>query len=139
MRVVSSLDELLQLPQDRGVNGFVRRDPLRLQIPAVTPPVLARAQDTLNTLQASCGSLAAAGVMFLALTFGVIKVLYRNPTLLNWRALIELAVVVGLSLALGAVAKTLALAHTRWRFARECRAQHQQLVHHLRNPGDPGR
>ena len=138
MRVVSSLDELLQLPQDRGVNGFVRREPLRLQIPAVTPPALARAQDTLNNLQARCGSLAAAGTMFLALTFGVIKVLYRNPTLLSWRAFIELAVAVGISLALGAVAKTLALALTRWRFARECRAQHRNLVRLMRNPDAPG-
>jgi hypothetical protein len=137
MRIVHSLDELLELPLEPGVNGFRAREPLRLEIPRLASDVSTRAQDSLNRLQERCGSLAAAGVMFLTLVAGVVQVFGRNPTLFSWQAMSELAAVLVISFCLGALAKMAALAITRWQFARRCREQYEvlsRLVH-----GQPAR
>jgi hypothetical protein len=132
MRIVHSLDELLQLPREPGVNGFRAREALRLEIPRLSSDVSTRAQDSLNRLQERCGSLAASSVMFLTLVVGVFKVFDRNSTFLNWRAVFEFAIVLGVSFCLGALAKMAALAFTRWQFTRRCREHYEklsQLVH----------
>ena len=72
--------------------------------------------------------------MFLALIFGVISVFLRNPSLFTGRALLELAVVLVISFCLGAFAKMVALAFTRWQFARRCREQYEELSRMLREP-----
>lgn len=131
MRVVNSLDELLALPNDRRVNGFRKRIPVRLDIPAVTKPVLVRAQYALNDLQERCGSLGAAGFMFVTLLYGVMQVFQRNASLLTMRAALELGAVLAISFAAGALGKYLCMAVTRWQFARRCRAQHRALLSHL--------
>src|SRR5215213_2028957 len=122
MRVVSSLDELLQLPRDKRVNGFRVREPLQLEIPALTRHALHDAQEALNSLQERGGSLASAAVMFIALVYGVIQVFHRNASIGTVRAWLELAAVLVISFCLGALAKTAALAFTRWQFAFRCRA-----------------
>jgi hypothetical protein len=127
MRVVRSLDELLRLPKDRYVNGFHTRVPLALEIKGLARPAQLRAQESLNGLQERCGSLAAAAIMFLALLLGVVKVLHANPSLLSWRALLELAAVLIAAFALGIMAQWVALAVTRWQFAHRCREQHREL------------
>ncbi|HEY6126457.1 MAG TPA: hypothetical protein VIV63_17515 [Steroidobacteraceae bacterium] len=127
MRIVHSLDELLELPREPGVNGYRAREPLRLEIPRLASDVSTRAQDSLNRLQERCGSLAAAGVMFLTLVAGVFKVFTRNPTLFSWQAFGELVAVLVVSFCLGAIAKMIALAVTRWQFARRCREHYEQL------------
>ncbi|HLA70531.1 MAG TPA: hypothetical protein VK624_03405 [Steroidobacteraceae bacterium] len=127
MRVVRSLDELLTLPRDRHVNGFREREPLMLEIPELSRPMLMRAQDALNRLQERGGRLAGAGFMFIALLAGVSKVLHDNGALLSWRAFGELAAVLVVSFALGFAAKWAALVITRWQFAYRCRAQHYLL------------
>jgi len=114
MRVVRSLDELLTLPRDRHVNGFREREPLMLEIPELSRPMLMRAQDALNRLQERGGRLAGAGFMFIALLAGV-------------SASGELAAVLVVSFALGFAAKWAALVITRWQFAYRCRAQHYLL------------
>ena len=53
-----------------SVNGFRRREALQLEIPTLTHHALTDAQDALNSLQERGGSLAAAGMMFLALILG---------------------------------------------------------------------
>jgi hypothetical protein len=126
MRIVHSLDELLQLPGEPTVNGFRAREALRLEIPRIAPDISTRAQDSLNRLQERCGSLAASSVMFLTLVVGVLKVFHRHPTM-TWRAVTEFAAVLLVSFLLGAIAKMVALAITRWQFTRRCRAQHAQL------------
>ena len=127
MRIVHSLDELLELPREPGVNGFRARQSLRLEIPRIASDASTLAQDSLNTLQERCGSVAASGVMFLALVAGVFKVFDRNPTLLSWQALSELAAVLLISFGLGALAKIVALAFTRWQFARRCKEHYERL------------
>ena len=127
MRIVHSLDELLELPREPGVNGFRAREPLRLEIPRISSDVSTLAQDSLNSLQERGGSLAASGVMFLALVAGVFRVFHRNPTLLSWQALSELAAVLVISFGLGALAKMVALAVTRWQFARRCKELYEKL------------
>jgi len=134
MRIVHSLEELLQLPQEPGVNGFRARESLRIEIPRLGSDASTRAQDSLNRLQERCGSLAAAGVMFLALVAGVFKVFHRNPEFLAFATLYELLAVLGISSCLGALAKMIALAVTRWQFARQCREQHDQLSRLLQGP-----
>ena len=134
MRIVHSLEELLDLPSDEHVNGFRRRESLQLEIPTLNDHALTDAQDALNSLQERGGSLAAAGVMFLALIFGVISVFIRNPALFTGRALLEFAVVLGISFCLGAFGKMIALAFTRWQFARRCREQYNELSRMLREP-----
>ena len=134
MRIVHSLDELLELPREPGVNGFRAREPLRLEIPRLASDVSTRAQDSLNSLQERCGSLAASGVMFLALVAGVFKVFHRNPTLLSWQALSELAAVLVISFFLGALAKMVALAITRWQFARRCQEHYEKLSQLVQGP-----
>ena len=131
MRVVNTLDELLTLPKDRRVNGFRKRVPIRLEIPTLAKPILVRAQYELNELQERCGSLGAAGFMFVTLVYGVVRVFDRLASLLSLRAAIELATVLALSLAAGALGKYLALAVTRWQFARRCRVQHRALSSQL--------
>jgi len=134
MRIVHSLEELLDLPSDEHVNGFRRRESLQLEIPTLNDHALTDAQDALNSLQERGGSLAAAGIMFIALVLGVITVFLRNPSLFTGRALLELAAVITISFCFGAVAKMVALAFTRWQFARRCREQYDQLSRMLREP-----
>jgi len=134
MRIVHSLEELLDLPRDEHVNGFRSREALQLEIPTLTHHALTDAQDALNSLQERGGTLAAAGIMFLALIFGVLKVFSRNPSLLTGRALLEFAAVLVISFGLGAVGKMIALAFTRWQFARRCREQYDELSRMLREP-----
>ena len=134
MRIVHSLEELLDLPRDEQVNGFRRRESLQLEIPTFTHHDLTDAQDALNSLQERGGSLAAASIMFLALVFGVIKVFYRNPSMFTGQALLELAAVLVISFALGAIGKMAALAFTRWQFACRCREQYEELSRILREP-----
>ena len=134
MRIVHSLEELLDLPHDEHVNGFRRRESLQLEIPTLTHHALTDAQDALNSLQERGGSLAAAAVMFLALILGVTNIVLRNPSLLTGRALVELTAVLALSFALGVVAKMVALAFTRWQFARRCKEQYEELSRILREP-----
>ncbi len=133
MRIVHSLEELLDLPHDDRVNGYRRRESLQLEIPTLTHHALTDAQDALNSLQERGGSLAAAGIMFLALVAGVAKVLHRN-SIFSTRALLELAAVLVISFCLGAVGKMLALAFTRWQFERRCREQYEELSRILREP-----
>jgi hypothetical protein len=134
MRIVHSLEELLDLPSDEHVNGFRRRESLQLEIPTLNDHALTDAQDALNSLQERGGSLAAAGIMLLALIVGVTNVFLRNPSLFSGRALLELAVVLVVSFSLGAFGKMLALAFTRWQFARRCREQYDELSRLLREP-----
>jgi hypothetical protein len=134
MRVVSSLDELLQLPRDKRVNGFRVREPLVLEIPALTRHALRDAQEALNGLQERRGSFASSAVMFVALLYGVVQVFHRNASILSVRAWLELAVVLGISFCLGALGKAAALAFTRWQFAFRCRAQHRMLSMLLHDP-----
>jgi hypothetical protein len=131
MRVVNTIDELLTLPDDRCVNGYRKRVPVRLEIPALTKPVLVRAQFALNELQERCGSLGAAGFMFVTLLYGVVQVFQRNASLLTLRAALEFGAVLAISFAAGALGKYLCMAVTRWQFARRCRAQYRALLSHL--------
>jgi len=134
MRVVNSLEELLQLPRDRRVNGFGARELLQLEIPVLARAALLRAQGALNNLQERCGCLAGALAMFVVLVAGVIEVIRRNPSLLAWRALYELGLVLIAAFLLGFAAKMTALAITRWQFAHRCRFQHRRLAQLLRTP-----
>jgi hypothetical protein len=127
MRIVHSLDELLELPREPGVNGYGQREALRLEIPTLAYDVSTRAQESLNSLQDRCGSLAAAGVSFLILVAGVFNLFQRNSTLLSLNALAELGVVLVIAFCFGALAKMIALSFTRWQFARRCREQYEVL------------
>ena len=126
MRIVHSLDELLDLPREPAVNGYGAREALRLEIPRLASDATSRAQESLNRLQERGGS-AAAGVMFVMLVAGVFSVFQRNTTMFNLGALTELAVVVVISFCFGALAKMVALSVTRWQFARRCREQYEVL------------
>jgi uncharacterized integral membrane protein len=134
MRVVNSLDELLRLPRDRRVNGFGAREPLQLEIPTLARAALIRAQGALNDLQERCGCLAGAAAMFVVLVFGVIEVFQRNVSLLAWRAISELGIVLVAAFVLGFVGKMAALAITRWQFAHRCRLEHRTLSRLLQPP-----
>lgn len=127
MRIVHSLDELLDLPREPAVNGYGAREALRLEIPKLATDATSRAQESLNRLQERGGSAAAAGVMFVMLVGGVFSVFQRNTAILNFSALAELAVVVVISFCFGALAKMVALSVTRWQFARRCREQYDVL------------
>lgn len=127
MRIVHSLDELLDLPREPGVNGYGTREALRLEIPSLASDASTRAQESLNRLQERCGSLTAAGVMFVLLVGGVFNVFQRNASIFSLGALAELAAVVVISFCSGALAKMMALSFTRWQFARRCREQYEVL------------
>ena len=134
MRIVHSLEELLDLPRDESVNGFRTRQPLRLEIPALEHDTLDDAQDALNSLQERGGSLIAIGVMIAALIFGVFKAIQRNDSLLSGQALLELGVVLVATFVLGTLARASVLAITRWQFARRCREQYEELTRQMRDP-----
>lgn len=116
------------------IGKFRARESLQLEIPAITHYALNDAQDALNSLQERRGSLAGAGLMLLALIFGVTQVFYRNPSMLTGRPLLELAAVLVISFCFGAIAKMIALAFTRWQFTRRCREQYEELSRVLREP-----
>lgn len=137
MRIVHSLDELLILPRDRRVNGLRARTEVRLEIPDIERPALARAQDALNQLQERGGALTGALVMLLLLVLGVIEVLQRHESLLTLRAGAELVAVLALSFALGFVARLASCAYTRWQFGKVCREQHRALAEALMAPVAP--
>jgi hypothetical protein len=137
MRIVHSLDELLILPRDRLVNGLRARTEVRLEIPDIERPVLARAQDALNALQERGGAMAGALVMLLLLTIGVIEVLQRHASLVSLRAGAELAGVLALSFAMGFVGRLASCAFTRWQFGKLCREQHRALAETLMAPASP--
>ena len=134
MRIVHSLEELLDLPSDEHVNGFRRRESLQLEIPTLNDHALTDAQDALNSLQERRVSLAAAGIMLIALVVGIATIFLRNPSLFSARALLEFVAVLVISLCFGAMAKLVALAFTRWQFARRCREQYDELSRMLREP-----
>jgi hypothetical protein len=128
MRIVSSLDELLLLPRDRCVNGFRTRTAVRLEIPDITQPALVRAQDALNELQERGGSITGAVCMLLTLVYGVVLVVQRHESLWNLRGAGELLAALGLSFAVGLVARFASCIHTRWQFRRLCRELHRALA-----------
>jgi hypothetical protein len=131
MRIVHSLDELLILPRDSRVNGFRARAEVRLDIPDITQPAQVRAQDSLNELQESGGSLAGAVCMLLTLVYGVVLVAQRHETLWSFRAAGELLAAVGLSFVIGFAARFVSCVHTRWEFHRRCRELHRMLADEL--------
>lgn len=131
MRIVHSLDELLILPRDSRVNGFRARAEVRLDIPDITQPAQVRAQDSLNELQESGGSLAGAVCMLLTLVYGVVLVVQRHETLWSFRAAGELLAAVGLSFVIGFAARFVSCVHTRWEFHRRCRELHRMLADEL--------
>ncbi len=137
MRIVHSLDELLILPRDRRVNGLRARTEVRLEIPDIERPVLARAQDALNELQERGGAMAGAVVMLLLLIAGVIEVMQRHASLLTLRAGSELVAVLALAFALGFVGRLASCAFTRWQFGKVCRQQHRALTETLLAPATP--
>ena len=137
MRIVHSLDELLILPRDRQVNGLRARTEVRLEIPDIERPVLARAQDALNELQERGGALTGAVVMLLLLIAGVIEVMQRHSSLMTLRAGAELIAVLALSFAAGFAGRLASCAFTRWQFARLCREQHRALAETLMPPVSP--
>jgi hypothetical protein len=128
MRIVHTLDELRGLPGDRDVNGFRARAAVRLEIPDVTTPALASAQDALNELQERSGSLAGALCMLLTLVYGVVLILQRHDSLLSLRAAGELLAVISLAFATGFAARFLSCIRTRWQFRRRCLALHRALT-----------
>jgi hypothetical protein len=127
MRIVSSLDELLELPDDERVNGFRARTPVKLELGNLSSPALVRAQEALNRLQARRGSLAGAVCMFLTLIYGVTQVFRLTEKLMSWEAALGLGIVLVVAFGMGVIAKYVALMVTRWQFARWCRAQHRRL------------
>ena len=70
--------------------------------------------------------------MFVILLVGITKVLHENASLMSWRAALELGIVVGVAFAFGFLAQWIALAVTRWQFARRCREYHDELSRPLR-------
>lgn len=128
MHTVHSLAELLLLPRDSRVNGFRTRAAVRLEIPDVERAAQMRAQDSLNELQEASGAMAGAVCMLVTLTYGVVRVIQRQESLFGMRALRELLVVLGVSFALGFVARFTACAVTRLQFARRCRVLHHALA-----------
>lgn len=134
MRIVHSLEELLDLPGDDSVNGFRTRQPLRLEIPTLEHDTLDDAQEALNSLQERGGSLVAAVVMFGTLILGALEVFQRNASLLSGKALLALLAVLIVSFVLGTIARAAMLAITRWQFARRCREQYEELARQLREP-----
>jgi hypothetical protein len=134
MRIVHSVEELLDLPRDEHVNGFSRREPLLLEIPALTYYALADAQDALNGLQERRGSLTAASSALFALILGMTAVVSRNTTMFTGHALLELGAVMAIAIGVGAIARMVALTFTRWQFERRCREQYEELSRMLREP-----
>lgn len=136
MRTVSSLEQLAMLPRDRAVNGFVRRTPLRLEIPHVARHGLLRAERALNRLQARCGCVAGGLATLAALAAGIV-VLADGGLDWSWRLPLQVAAWLGLAFIAGLAGKFLVLALTRWQFARTCRVQHRRLLRSASGRGFP--
>ncbi|MEA2560113.1 MAG: hypothetical protein QOH06_1617 [Acidobacteriota bacterium] len=127
MRIVNSLDDLLDLPRDRYVNGFGVRIAVQLEIPALARHALIHSQRALNRLQSRCGCTAGAVAMLASLAVGAAYVYSQNASALSWRIVTQFAAVLLAAFFIGFVVKMLTLAVTRWQFAHECRVQHRAL------------
>ena len=65
--------------------------------------------------------------MVLTLLYGVTQVFREVDSLMSWKAVIGLGVVLVVAFGVGVVAKYAALVVTRWQFGRCCREQHRLL------------
>jgi hypothetical protein len=139
LRIVTSLDDLLRLPDDRRVNGFGTRMAVRLEIPTLSRHALIRAQRPLNRLQSRCGCAAGSIAMLASLAVGAARVYSQDPGAFSWRMAAQFAAVLLAAFLAGFVAKMTTLAATRWQFARECRAQYRVLMRQQGKTGPSGR
>jgi len=128
MRIVSSLDQLANLPRDRTVNGFGSRTPLRLEIPAVARHSLLRAERALNRLQSRCGCMAGAIVTLIALGAGAVDLVRSGALAWSWDLPVRALLVLAGAFLLGLMAKIFTLAATRWQFARACHFHTRMLA-----------
>ena len=114
--------------------GSAAANPLQLEIPTLNNHALTDAQDALNSLQERGGSLAAAGIMFVALIVGVTTVFHAQPLAAHWSRAARARLGAGDFVLLRRRRKMVALAFTRWQFARRCREQYEELSRMLREP-----
>jgi hypothetical protein len=128
LRIVTSLDDLLRLPNDHHVNGFGTRMAVRLEIPTLTRHALIRAQRPLNRLQSRCGCAAGSIAMLASMAIGTAQVYSQGAGAFSWRMAAQFAAVLLVAFFVGFVVKMTTLAATRWQFARECRAQYRALM-----------
>jgi hypothetical protein len=128
MRIVSSLDQLANLPRDRTVNGFGSRAPLRLEIPAVTRHSLLRAERALNRLQSRCGCMAGAIATLIAIGAGTFDLFRSGSLAWSWDLPVRVLLVLTAAFLLGLAAKFVTLVATRWQFARACHVHVRALA-----------
>ncbi len=127
LTLVRSLDQLLLLPLDPGVNGFGPRSPVRIAIAAVPPPERLRAERALNRFQSRCGCLAGGLTSLGVVTSGLALIYWQAPMLAGWATTLQVIAVLVLGIAAGSLAKLATLLVVRIQFRRECRLQHDRL------------
>ena len=127
MRIICSIEELLQLPRDRRVNGMGPREPIQLEIPGLARRDQIRVQQRLNRLQSRCGCATGAVMLLASVVVGGLRVYGRYGAAPSWSLLWESLAVLVAAFVIGFVSKMGVLAVTRWQFAYECRVQSRAL------------
>lgn len=129
MRVVRSVEELRQLPHDPVVNGYMSRNPIRLDIVSLPQHSQVYAQRVLNRLQSRCGCLAGSLALLATVALGLTHLLGTTETWLTLATIGRMSMVLLAGFVVGFAAKIVTMAFTRWQFSRVCSSLQQRLVH----------
>lgn len=135
--LVSSPEQLCQLPRHWRAHGLDPRAPILIDIEGLPRLPQVRAQQVLNRLLARCGCVAGSIATFVVLTAGLARLYERSSSLVAFATLGEAAFIVLLSFAVGLAVKLGTLLLTRIQFTLECRQQGNVFARLLAGGGLP--
>ena len=127
MTIIRHTRDLEGLPHDRRVNGLLRRDKVRFDIPDLARHRQIQFQSILNRYQSRCGCVAATVCFLSALTGGLMWALGTFDSMLSWHFGRALGLIGIGSVIAATVGKLTALEVTRVQFSRACRAIQREL------------
>ena len=118
---VRSLADLVRLPANRDVNGWLLRRPIQLDIPPLPRTELIRYERKLNKYQSRCGCLAGGVAVVIFMLLALIDLLRRDSWLTSLGVLPAALVTLGGALGMGMAVKLATMALTRLQFQIACK------------------
>jgi len=120
MRVVSTIQEILDLPSDREVNGLFVRSPLRFNFEALPRAEQIRWEARLNRYQRRCGCNAGAITLIAMTGAGLGYLALTSASFLTLSFLLSVFFVLVIAFVGAFISKLAALVATRIQFRTTC-------------------